>query len=219
MKEYHKIQSVFMRDEKTHKFREGAWTLPEFEYLNDNPWVGTEKVDGTNIRVMWEKENPTVITFRGRQDAVSEIQKPLLEKLTSMFSERLAIFDRIFEKGSVCLYGEGYGPGVNKAGKLYGDAPSFVLFDVYIDKVWLRRESVENIAYHLNLHAVPIVARGNLPTLIEMVKRGMSSTWGNFQAEGLVIRPEVELFDRLGNRIITKVKTKDFLRDKKIQVS
>ena len=34
--------------------------------------------------------------------------------------------------------------------------------------------------------------------------------FGNFIAEGLVIKPEHELRDRRGNRIITKIKVKDF---------
>jgi len=37
------------------------------------------------------------------------------------------------------------------------------------------------------------------------------STWGDFIAEGLVLRPEVDLFAESGKkRIITKVKYKDF---------
>ena len=53
--EYHKIQTVFLRDPET-KYRtllEGQFALPEFEYLADNKWVFTEKVDGTNVRIIW----------------------------------------------------------------------------------------------------------------------------------------------------------------------
>lgn len=60
MKEYHKIQTCFKRDEKTKRIIEGDWTLPEFEYLKDCQWVFTEKVDGTNIRVMWNGQRPQV---------------------------------------------------------------------------------------------------------------------------------------------------------------
>ena len=48
MTQYHKIQSVFKRDPNT-KFKtllEGEYSIPEFEYLKDNEWVFTEKVDG-----------------------------------------------------------------------------------------------------------------------------------------------------------------------------
>jgi hypothetical protein len=39
---------------------------------------------------------------------------------------------------------------------------------------------------------------------------GFTSTWGDFQAEGIVARPAVEMKTRSGHRIITKVKCKDF---------
>ena len=48
-KEYPKIQSIFKRDENTHKFIDGVFSLPEFEYLKDNLWIWTEKIDGRNI--------------------------------------------------------------------------------------------------------------------------------------------------------------------------
>lgn len=41
---YHKIQSVFKRDERK-KMLHGEWSRPEIEYLADNMWEFTEKVD------------------------------------------------------------------------------------------------------------------------------------------------------------------------------
>ncbi len=63
MNEYHKIQSIYLRDPETkHKrFLIGQWTLPEFEYLADNEWSFTEKVDGTNIRIYWRISHPVVL--------------------------------------------------------------------------------------------------------------------------------------------------------------
>jgi hypothetical protein len=57
MKEYHKIQTIFKRDmtNKAKSLFEGRWTMPEFEYLANNTWVFTEKVDGTNIRVIFKE--------------------------------------------------------------------------------------------------------------------------------------------------------------------
>jgi hypothetical protein len=53
MTEYHKIQSVFKRDPETKnkRFLLGEYSLPEFEYLATLPWIGTEKVNGTNVRL------------------------------------------------------------------------------------------------------------------------------------------------------------------------
>ena len=53
MEQYNKIQSLFKRDQKG-KMLFGEYSLPEFEYLKDNTWAFTEKVDGTNIRVMYK---------------------------------------------------------------------------------------------------------------------------------------------------------------------
>ena len=50
MREYHKINSVFKRDERGNFIEEYADDV--FEYLKDNVWVFTEKVDGTNIVVI-----------------------------------------------------------------------------------------------------------------------------------------------------------------------
>ena len=47
---------------------------------------------------------------------------------------------------------------------------------------------------------------------VDVVEGGLTSTFGNFEAEGLVLKPEVELFNRQGHRIITKLKGKDFDR-------
>ena len=63
MKEYHKIYTIFKRNPKT-KYKtllEGKYSLPEFEYLKDCIWVFTEKIDGTNIRVIWKMEKSVMV--------------------------------------------------------------------------------------------------------------------------------------------------------------
>jgi hypothetical protein len=86
----------------------------------------------------------------------------------------------------------------------------FVLFDVKVGDWWLQRESVEDVSAKLGLDIVPIIGRGTLADFVEMGRAGFNSRWGAFAAEGLVGRPGVELKARNGNRIITKIKTKDF---------
>ena len=46
----------------------------------------------------------------------------------------------------------------------------------------------------------------------EVTKRFIEGEWSTAKAEGLVLRPSVQLFNRKGERIITKVKTKDFIQ-------
>lgn len=210
MKEYHKIQTVFKRDmeNKGKTLLEGQYSLPELEFLAGNQWTFTEKVDGTNIRVMWDGDG---VKFGGKTDNAS-IPAKLVERLRERFADDLAFKSSFMDcEGGVCLYGEGYGPKIQKGGGNYRNDQDFVLFDVKVGDWWLQRADVEDVAKKMGLDVVPIIGSGTLAECIEMVRGGFNSTWGEFQAEGIVARPAVELFTRCGQRIVTKVKCRDFL--------
>jgi ATP-dependent RNA circularization protein (DNA/RNA ligase family) len=210
MKQYHKIQTIYKRDEKTKRIIEGDFSMPEFEFLKDCPWVFTEKVDGTNIRVMWNGQD---VTFGGKTD---DAQMPvfLLYKLQELFEgtpNKQKLLEVFGVEGGVCLYGEGYGAKIQGAGKNYiPDGVSFVLFDVKVGDWWLQRSDVEDVAQKLGLQIVPIIGTGTLMEAVEMNRKGIKSQWGDFTAEGIVARPAIELFTRKGERIITKIKHRDF---------
>lgn len=215
MSKYHKIQSVYKRDPETKfsTFLEGQYSIPEFEYLADNEWVWTEKIDGTNIRVYLENANgedfsKTTVRFEGRTD---KAQTPtfLVEELTRLFPpEKFLMFDT---DAPVVLYGEGYGAKIQKGGGNYiSDGVSFILFDVRVGQWWLERDAVNDLADALGVRYVPTIGTGTLSEAIEFVREGFDSQWGDFESEGIVARPTVELFTRSGHRIITKIKCKDF---------
>lgn len=206
---YHKIKTVYERDpENNYKtLIIGKYAMPEFEYLRNNTWIFTEKVDGTNIRVIWEDKK---MRIGGRTDN-AQIPSFLYDKLGELFNEAM-LLDK-FGDAPVILFGEGYGAKIQKGGGNYiSDGVSFVLFDVHIG-MWLKRADVEDIASSLEVDVVPIVEEGRLEDAIDLTKGGIISVWGNFLAEGLVMRPKVELLTRAGHRIITKIKTKDYQRD------
>lgn len=211
MNEYHKIQTVFKRDESTrHKtLLEEQYSLPVFDYLKDNQWVFTEKVDGTNIRVMLKDYTTHLALAYGGKSEAAQIPATLLQKLHEIFDSQEPKMKELFPEG-VCLYGEGYGPKIQKGGGNYGAAQDFVLFDIRIGFWWLERSAVEDIASKLGLKVVPTIGSGTLSEMVQMARRGIRSTWGDFQAEGVVARPEVELFTGNRRRVITKIKTKDF---------
>ena len=75
----------------------------------------------------------------------------------------------------------------------------------------MNREAIEDIAKRLDLRIVKVVGEGTLKDAVELTKKGFNSEFGNFIAEGIVLRPKVQLFSRKGDRIITKVKYKDFM--------
>lgn len=211
MKEYHKIQTLFKRDPVNMRFvLEGQWSEPEFEFLSLNKWVWTEKVDGTNVRVLWDGKN---VTFNGKTDN-AQMPVILMQKLQSLFDttpQRFLFKESFGEEAQVCFYGEGYGAKIQKGGENYrADGQDFVLFDVKIGEWWLQRADVESLAVKFGIKVVPIVGEGTLLDAIEMVKKGFNSQWGEFPAEGLVCRPTTEMRTRRGDRIITKIKCRDF---------
>lgn len=206
MSTYHKIQSIFKRDPATKNktFLESDYSLPEFEYLAYNQWVFTEKVDGTNIRVMFDGGG--VVEFGGKTDG-AQIPATLYKELNEIFrAEALrGVFDH-----PVIFYGEGYGAKIQKGGGNYREDQGFVLFDIKIGDYWLRRDDIEEIAAKLNIDVVPILGVGTLKEAVEACRKGFTSMWGVFEAEGIVAKPKVELKARNGSRIITKVKCRDF---------
>ncbi len=211
--EYHKIQTIFKRDPETNlkTLLEGQWSIPEFEYLADSQWEFTEKVDGTNVRIYLKNDQ---IRIEGRKDLKSVLPDFLYSRLEDKFEELLPQMMECFKLNpdeEVCIYGEGYGNRIQKVGKRYNpDDVDFVLFDIRVGKWWLRREDIENIAVTLGIDIVPIIGAGDLYDLIRIVRNGLKSTWGDFEAEGIVARPTTELFTRSGHRIITKLKARDF---------
>ena len=212
MIKYHKIQTVFLRDPDNHykTLLDGQYSLPEFEYLKDNEWVFTEKVDGTNIRLMLNESGQYKIA--GKTDN-SQIPPFLLDVLTEIMISREDPTKEIFKDTAVGLYGEGYGAKIQKGGGNYRQDQDFVLFDIKIGDWWLQREDVEDIATKLELDLVPIIGSGTLIDMVEKAKQGFNSIWGDFKAEGIVARPQTELMARNGKRIITKIKQKDFRKE------
>ena len=187
---------------------DGEFSMPEFEYLADNEWVFTEKVDGTNIRVHTQGDSGVI--FAGRTDN-SDIPAKLVAKLNEMFPQGSGLFPEIFgQNADVYLYGEGYGARIQKGGGNYRQDQSFVLFDVKVGDWWLQREDVVDVSRKLGLDVVPIIYYGNLWDMVQYAREGFKSNWGDFQAEGIVARPATELKIRSGHRVITKIKCKDF---------
>ena len=212
MIEYPKIETLFDRDEK-FKVMPDKWRLPEFAYLCNNTWIWTEKIDGTNIRVEWIPGAPlgvieNSLRFGGKTDN-AQMPPHLLRKLEQLFPEDK--FKTLSPEIPMVLYGEGFGAKIQKGGGNYNPTDcDFILFDVLIEKWWLERSNVEDIASKLGIKVVPIVGTGILLSAVEKVRAGFNSTFGNFPAEGLVVRPDVSLMTRKGGRVIGKIKNKDF---------
>ena len=208
MREYHKIETVFNRSTDGDKrLIWGDYRNETVEYLANNIWQFTEKIDGTNIRIHWDGHN---VEIGGRTDR-AQIPKHLMDYLSATFltPEVEELFEQTYGEKDVMLFGEGYGAKIQNGGEYRSDV-SFILFDVLIGDNWQSREWVEATAKMFGIDVVPIVLEGTIGDGIDYVMQHNNSTIGKAVMEGVVGRPKVEMKDRLGNRIIVKIKWKDF---------
>lgn len=210
MTEYHKIDTLFDRDANTFVVNPQVLRSPVLGTIRE--WDVTEKIDGTNIRVMLAADG--AVTFGGRSNN-AQIPADLVRYLIATFSPeivRLAVWLNPDEPVDVVLYGEGYGPGIQKGGGLYRADKAFILFDVLVaGQWWLDRIAVEAIAEKLGIESVPYLGRMGLDEIVAMVREPFPSKLGTAVSEGIVARPIETLFDRRMKRIIIKLKTKDFV--------
>lgn len=212
MIEYNKIETVFLRDtEGTKRLIEGKFRNATVEFLKDMPWEFTEKIDGTNIRVYWDGHK---VNYGGRTERAN-IPAHLMNYLISTFgtNEAEELFEQTFGEKEAILFGEGYGPKIQKCGGLYRKDVSFILFDVMIGNNYQPRETVNSIAASFGIDSVPVLFTGKLQDGIDYIKTQPNSTIGEAKMEGVVARPKIELKDRCGNRVIVKIKVADFCKD------
>lgn len=204
--EYHKIETLYERDEATFKVKAGV--LKNRTYGLIKTWGWTEKIDGTNIRCIWDHAAGK-LTFGGKTDN-AQIHADLVRYLY----ENIPVENvrAVFPDVSAVIYGEGYGAGIQKGGD-YSDKKKLIIFDVLVDgKWWLSFDNVCDVAAKLHIDAVPFIGEMTLEDATEMCRMGFPSklNGGKMKAEGLVGRPAETLFDKKGARLIVKLKTKDF---------
>ena len=210
--EYPKIETLYERDESTHRLKP-EMVLKNRVYGIIKTWHFTEKIDGTNIRCIWQEGK---LSFGGRTDNAqihADLIKFLYENVT-VEKMRTAFPTANGEPPmDAVVYGEGYGPGIQKGGGDYSPTKGLIVFDVLVGgKWWLNWEAVCDVARKLGLPAVPYLGEMTLDQAAEVVRAGFPSALncGKRRAEGLVGRPVETLFDKKGSRLILKLKTKDF---------
>lgn len=239
---YPKIPSLYKREIFSNEIKDsrrqrkhsplikGDWSDPIFEYLSKNQWTFQEKIDGTNIRIMFsyspnkneDTETTPKIRIGGRTDN-SQIPTELLDYLMSTFT--VEKFESVFDienysdsenipesNNSIILFGEGCGKGIQKGWERYGNTQHFRLFDVVMGRdLWLGREQVSDMARKFLVPSAPIIGKGTIEDACEFVSNlKTDSKTGVPEMEGIVIRPEVEMKTRRGNPVMAKVKFEDF---------
>jgi hypothetical protein len=216
--QYPKTKNLWVRithdkkDPRFGKLVEGEYVLPEFR--NVNLWHVTEKVDGMNIRIIYDTVTDTV-DFRGRTDRAILPEK-LHRYLKEEFTPELfrSIIDPDEKPEVIILFGEGYGHGIQKSGSHYSRKQKFILFDIWIDGWWLESYDVKEWAHVLDIESVPVI--GKKMTVIDIVKfcksapKSMIADDDDFEMEGIIARSNPLMLRRNGkDRVMFKLKVGD----------
>jgi hypothetical protein len=239
---YPKIETLFERDPVTfkvipEKFRNDAYKLiNEWEWTEKidgtNIWVSfgevSRPINDIYHKVIYKAQDSTQydVKYGGRTEN-AQIPKGIIEYLNDHIdSEKLY---EMFGNKPVVFYGEGYGPKI-QCGDGYAETQKFIVFDILVggnsgySGYWLKRSDIEDICSKLGLDVVPLIDMikyfGNTKLTsielgINLVKRGFKSTLGDgsMDAEGLIGRTSIPLFDSKHRRLICKLKTCDFLKE------
>lgn len=112
------------------------------------------------------------------------------------------------------IYGEGYGEGIQSGGWYIKGGNEFIVFDVKVNDIYLKTDARDEIATKLGAPIVPLIGYFTLDEAIDFVRKGFRSVIAENpeekMAEGLVLRTDLGLRNRMGKRLIVKVKYEDF---------
>lgn len=112
------------------------------------------------------------------------------------------------------IYGEGYGEGIQSGGWYIKGGNEFIVFDVKVNDIYLKTDARDEIATKLGAPIVPLMGYFTLDEAIDFVRKGFRSQVAQNpevkMAEGLVLRTDLGLRNRMGKRLIVKVKYEDF---------
>ena len=112
------------------------------------------------------------------------------------------------------IYGEGYGEGIQSGGWYIKGGNEFIVFDVKVNNIYLKTDARDEIATKLGAPIVPLWGYFTIDEAIDFVRKGFRSKIAENpeakMAEGLVLRTDLGLCNRMGKRLIVKIKYEDF---------
>lgn len=232
---YKKIPTLYQRD-GSFKVDTTKLTFPEFDLINK--WSVTEKIDGMNTSFWFRSGGECGINGRTPHTNWHEDTLDMLNKLKydiQIEAMRIMLEHKLDE---IVLFGETYGANIQNGG-WYCDDQRFILFDVTADGRWLDEDQVTATAERLNIKRVPTLPNNyslnssnswDIRSITNLLKFAndhyTQDSFGNKtfmptavsliaenevrNMEGVICKPPITLYDKRGNRIIFKLKVKDF---------
>ncbi len=216
---FSKFSSPFKKDDKYLNTPELSQELPI------GNWIKTEKIDGTNIRIILTKpdeEGNREVLIGSRKLILNKEDKGSKQYLDCLREVNLNKIKEYFAdvNSTVIIYGEGYGAGVQKGG-IYAKEKNYRVFDIRIGTAYQDFEYVKKVCIDNQLNIVPVFSDVDEITYKECLEslRHFDETLINEGdggvPEGLVYKFEPVLLNKYGERLIFKIKRKDFIEFKK----
>lgn len=112
------------------------------------------------------------------------------------------------------IYGEGYGEGIQKGGRYLKGRNDFIVFDVKVNETWLQPENTKEIASKLGAQYVPEYGPMTIADAMNICRfndwKSQIAEDKTLPIEGIVLKTPLGFLDRMGRRIICKIKVEDF---------
>jgi len=177
------------------------------------------KLDGIIERIkpilaeMFPKESARFVPVMDENKRVVYYEQALPEFKTE--PTRNGMYAVELEESPVYIYGEFFGKGVQSGGNYDKDGTRFSVFDICVQGWWIPVDMLREYCDKLGLDMVPYIGQMTVDEAESMVRRGFETLVPNasnpdYMEEGIVARPVVPIKDPRGNRIIVKIKTKDY---------
>lgn len=234
---YEKILAPFSRASSKDKYVDewGKWAKPEFELLQKVKWVWTQKIDGTNLNIVWDGDK---VSYLGHTDKTqwNDRAKKLIEE-TFCTPEAETVFEQLYGEQPVTVSMELVGKDYNQN---YGHPDGyFYVFDIKngaTGKYWTNDEVLSHFVNSFDpekkiMDKVQELFEGGIRDAVNYVKiteatwnSNFTTSWyddgfhvwkiknplGPYPIEGIVGRLPIELYNSKNERVICKVKCKDF---------
>ena len=210
MKSYPKTYGPYSRfdGKEYHKYpaKVFGWAQPAFQYLKDVAWDYEEKLDGTGMRIIYDGVLK-LLEVVGRTNK-AEFPEKLIVFADDLLNYKLLKFIETFADNNITFYGEGIGSGIQNGGN-YGEN-RIVIFESRYNGKWMPKSVTNEWCELLGLEYIKCRGSAPLERCIDFVRQGVKSDYFDGFAEGLICRPSFPLYDSYGERIVCKIKHKDF---------
>lgn len=180
---------------------------PDFLDMFKKVWV-TEKIHGTSAHIRFFQDDLHIFAGGSDHSAFSSLFDK--EKLLDIYRNSTLVGKE------TTLYGEAYGGKCQGMSSTYGKELRFIVFDVLVEDKWLYVLDAKQVAERFNQEFVWCKLVDN--TLEELNKyRDQPSELAKLRgcgddkpAEGIVVKPLYECYDKNGGRWYVKHKRADF---------